>query len=462
MGEEKLFGTDGVRGVANVSPMTPGVVMRIGMATGLVLRERSPHGSLDFIIGRDTRLSGAMVQTALTAGLTAVGVTVRDAGVIPTPGISFLTQRLGGVGGAMISASHNPYPDNGVKLFSASGTKLPDEVEDQIEVRFIELTDAAQEKMLAAHTCEHLGDMKRIADPIALYSEFCREAFGLPQGLKGIKIVVDCANGASWRSSPSILKSLGAQVITLADRPDGTNINVDCGSLHPEQLVQAVKDHRAQVGIAHDGDADRVILVDETGDLLDGDKILGILAREYKEKGELVGNTLVATIMSNVGLVVALKPLGIRVIRTQVGDRYVKEEMEKKGYTLGGEQSGHIILGQHAPTGDGLITALEVLKVMVSRETPLSELARFVRRFPQVLLNVPVREKRELKLVPGLWDKVLEIESALGEEGRVVLRYSGTEPLARVMVEGPDEASVWGYADTLASRIKDELGIPSL
>lgn len=454
----KLFGTDGVRGVANREPMSPQTVMLLGFAAGRQLRERAKPGDLtSCVIGRDTRLSGEMLESALAAGLASAGVEVLRAGVIPTPGVAYLARYLKASAGVMVSASHNPYEDNGIKFFNGDGCKLPDEAELAIEKSMEALADGGMARAQAALTGGQVGGGRTLTEGAALYAAYARQTFG-GKSLKGLKIVVDCANGAACVTTPRVLADLGADVVTIHHAPDGRNINSECGSLHVNQVQRAVLEHQAHVGISHDGDADRVLMCDERGQLVDGDFILGITARHLKSRGELPGDALVTTVMANLGLDVAMKKLGVRLLKTQVGDRYVKEMMDREGAVLGGEQSGHIIFSRLSPTGDGLLTALEVLKVIVESGKPFSELHSFLTTFPQILVNVRVREKVDLATIPGLTDAVRQVEAALGEEGRVVLRYSGTEPLARVMVEGPSEEAVRAHAETVARTIRDRIG----
>lgn len=457
----KLFGTDGVRGVANREPMTPQTVLRLGFAGGTFLRgKRAPGQRVTCVVGRDTRLSGEMLEGALAAGMASAGVDVLRAGVVPTPAVAFLTQHLKAAGGAVVSASHNPYEDNGIKFFGPDAGKLPDADEAAIELHMDTLVNGEMQRSQSGLTGGSVGTVRHLTEAADFYCAHVRRlAFGdakLP--LQGMRIVVDCANGASVATTPRVLRELGADVVAIHERPDGRNINAGCGSLHVNEVQRAVLAHGAQVGISHDGDADRVLMCDERGQLVDGDFILGIVARHLKARGELPGDALVTTVMANLGLELALKKLGIRVLKTKVGDRYVKELMDQEGVVLGGEQSGHVIFSRLAPTGDGLLTALEVLEVIVAEGRPLSELHSFLSTFPQVLLNVRVREKVDLATIPGLSDVVRRVEEALGEEGRVVLRYSGTEPLARVMVEGPTESVVRAHAELVARTIRERIG----
>jgi phosphoglucosamine mutase len=466
----RLFGTDGVRGVANRDPMTPQAVTRLGVAAGLAIRAkagepgagafvpaRALSKELTCVIGRDTRISSEMLENALAAGLTSAGVHVLRAGVIPTPGVSFLAQHFGAAAGGVISASHNPFPDNGVKFFSGNGQKLSEAQEMQIETVLDALVNGELEKRQAAITGAGVGSCRDLTDAIDLYCQYAIAFFGSGRSLRGVKIVVDCANGASHKSTPQVLRALGAHVIVINDAPDGKNINAACGSTHVEVVQEAVRAHSAHVGISHDGDADRVMLADDKGSLVDGDFILGIVARHLKSRNALPKDTLVTTVMANLGLEVAMRKLGIRLLKTQVGDRYVHEQMLKEGIALGGEQSGHVIIGQN-PTGDGLLTALQILKIMVDEGQTLSQLHGFLSKYPQILLNVRVREKVDLERIPGLTEELRSVEQALGADGRVLLRYSGTEPLARVMVEGAQESEIRRHAEALARRIKEAIG----
>jgi len=453
----KLFGTDGVRGVANKDPMTPQSVMRLGFAAGVELRSQSCSPAT-CIIGRDTRISGEMLEGALLAGLTSSGVNVLRAGVLPTPAVSQLVREFGAAFGAVISASHNPFDDNGVKFFGGDGQKLPDSVELSIEKTFERLSEQELTKVQSDLTGPRMGNGRALPEAIDRYCALMKRAFGEGKNLAGMKIVVDCANGASHLTTPRVLTSLGAEVVAFNDQPDGTNINAGCGSLHFNAVQEAVRRERAHVGISHDGDADRVILADENGQLVDGDFVLGIVGCHLHAKGALPHDAVVGTVMSNLGFLVAMRRLGIGVFRAPVGDRYVKELMDKEGVVLGGEQSGHIIFSRHSPTGDGLLTALQVLRVMVDEGRPLSALHSFLTRFPQVLINVRVREKTSLDSISGLKNAISEVEKSLGDEGRVFVRYSGTEPLLRVMVEGASEKDVQTHAQFLAQIVRNQIG----
>jgi phosphoglucosamine mutase len=447
----RLFGTDGVRGIANQEPMTPETVLKLGRAVAHLCKETGARRTI--VIGKDTRLTGYMLETALTAGITSMGVDAILVGPLPTPGIAFITRSLRADAGVVISASHNPFEDNGIKFFSGDGLKLPDAMEAQIE----ELIGTGAIDRIRPRAC-NIGKASRIIDAAGRYIEFAKNSFPKRLSLRGLKIVVDCAHGATYRVSPTVLRELGAEVVALNVAPDGLNINAGCGSLHPDVVQRAVVAEEAHVGFSHDGDGDRVLCVDERGALADGDQILAMCALDMLAEGRLPARTVVATVMSNAGLEVAMRQAGIRVVRTPVGDRSVLEEMLRGGYALGGEQSGHVIFGEHNTTGDGIVTALQVLAVMVRAGKPLSELAACMPRFPQVLENVPVRRRADLEALPTVQAQIREAEGALAGVGRVLVRYSGTEPLARVMVEGPDETIIRHWAGEIATAIRDALG----
>jgi phosphoglucosamine mutase len=448
---ERLFGTDGIRGVANVEPMTSETALRIGRALAYVFRHRP--GRHKILIGKDTRLSGYMLETALASGVCSMGVDVLLVGPVPTPGIAFLTRSLRADAGVVISASHNPFQDNGVKVFSRDGFKLPDEVEDEIESLVLD------EKIDHLRpTATAIGKAFRVDDALGRYNVFVKNAFPRHLTLEGVKIVIDCAHGAAYKVAPEVLEELGAQVTAVGVEPDGENINRECGALHPQHVQQLVGETGAQVGVALDGDADRALLVDETGAVVDGDAILAIAAGEMLRNGTLRRETLVGTVMSNLGLEVAIRHMGGRLVRTPVGDRYVVEEMLRGGYNLGGEQSGHVVFLDVNTTGDGLVTVLALLAIMLERQRPLSELKQVVQRYPQVLLNVRVCERRDLATVEPIARTMRQVEQALGEKGRLLVRYSGTEPLVRVMVEGEDEQTVLAYGKEVAEMVRRHLG----
>jgi phosphoglucosamine mutase len=447
----QLFGTDGVRGVANIEPMTSETALRLGRAVAHVFRDADRRHKI--IIGKDTRLSGYMLETAMASGICSMGVDVMLVGPMPTPGIAFLTRSLRADAGVVISASHNPFQDNGIKFFSRHGFKLPDDVELAIERLVLD-----KEIDHLRPTAEHIGKAFRIDDALGRYNVFLKSTFPRDLALDGLRIVFDGANGAAYRVGPEVLAELGAKVATVGCDPDGENINHECGATAPGALQRAVIEQRAHVGVALDGDGDRCVLVDECGMVVDGDALLAIAAVEMAQAGRLRHRTLVTTHMSNFGLELAMRERGVTLVKTKVGDRYVLEEMQRGGYNLGGEQSGHLLFLDHATTGDGLITALAILGIMRAREEPLSSLASVMQRFPQVLINVPVREKRDLAQVPAVQAAVQAVERALGGRGRVYIRYSGTEALARVMVEGQDVAQVEAYAADIADAVRAALG----
>jgi phosphoglucosamine mutase len=447
----KLFGTDGVRGVANQDPMTSETALRLGRAAAHVFRDSSRRHRI--VIGKDTRLSGYMIEGALTSGICSMGVDVLLVGPVPTPGIAFLTRSLRADAGVVISASHNSYEDNGIKFFGRDGFKLPDEVEAKMEgLIFSDEIDSIRP------TAAEIGKAYRIDDAIGRYNEFVKSS--IPRGMdcSGIRVVVDSANGAAYKIGPRILLELGAEVISLHNQPDGVNINQGCGSLHPEVIARAVLESKAQIGIAYDGDADRVILCDEKGSVVDGDAIMAVCALRMIEQGRLRHNTLVATVMSNLGLELALKNAGGKLVRVSVGDRAVMEKMIEGGYNLGGEQSGHVIFLDHNTTGDGLVTALQVLAIMKQTGSPLSKLAACMKTYPQTLVNVKVKKRQDLAAVPEIAQRITEVERTLEGRGRVLVRYSGTEPKVRVMLEGENEAEIKRHAADLARLISEKLG----
>ena len=448
---KKLFGTDGVRGIANQDPMTSEMALRIGRAAAHVFVDSTRRHRV--VIGKDTRLSGYMIESALTSGLCSMGIDVLLVGPVPTPGIAFLTRSLRADAGVVISASHNPYADNGIKFFGRDGFKLPDGVEAKIEeLIFSGAIDDIRP------TAAEIGKALRIDDALGRYNEFVKGSFPKGMDLTGVRVVVDSANGAAYKIGPRILIELGAEVLSLYDQPNGMNINQGCGSLHPEVICRAVIANRAHIGIAYDGDADRVILCDEKGAVVDGDAVMALCALHMLRQGRLRHNTLVATVMSNLGLERAMQGAGGRLVRAAVGDRYVMEMMLEGGYNLGGEQSGHLIFLDHNTTGDGIITALQVLSIMQQDDTPLSELASCMRTYPQVLVNVLVKERRDLTQVPAVARRMAEIEKALAGNGRLLIRYSGTEPKLRIMLEGEDDGTIRRYANELAALVKAEIG----
>ncbi|MEE2788470.1 MAG: phosphoglucosamine mutase [Myxococcota bacterium] len=450
--ERILFGTDGVRGLANRHPMTGEMAMNLGRALGIRLArglERRPR----VLVGKDTRLSGYLFETAVASGLVSVGADVHLVGPLPTPGIAFLTTGMRCDAGVVISASHNPYQDNGIKLFARDGYKLPDDEELALESLILGEHDEARWA-----TGRDLGRAYRIHDAAGRYSVYAKSAFPRGLSLDGLKIVVDCANGAGYKVAPEVFHGLGADVVAVGVSPDGLNINENCGALNPQRLGELVRGHDAQLGVALDGDADRCILCDERGETIDGDHVLAILARDFMGRGQLHENTVVATIMSNIGLERAMAGIGGQVVRVGVGDRYVVERMRRDAFSLGGEQSGHIIVHSHSTTGDGLVTALSVLAVMRKEEASLSDLAGFMKRFPQAIENVAVSSKPRLDEIDDVRHVIEAVEAELGDEGRVLVRYSGTQMLARVMVEGPSDEIVTESARRIARVIDNHLG----
>lgn len=442
----KLFGTDGVRGVAN-QELTPDLAFKLGRAGAYVLAKE--HQRPKILIGKDTRLSGDMLEHALAAGICSVGADVTILGVIPTPGVAYLTRALGAQAGVVISASHNPMEDNGIKFFGSNGYKLPDILEEEIEEMIIE------GKKLPSPVGKDVGRVEYLNDAVKRYTLYLTESLG--SDLSGLKIVVDCANGAASLAAPEVLTGLGAEVIPVFNHPDGININAGCGSTHPKELMELVKQHGADLGIAHDGDADRTLLVDENGTLVDGDKIMVFCSKHLKDKNLLKGNKMVVTVMSNLGLRLALKKSGIEVLETKVGDRYVLEKMLESGAVLGGEQSGHIIFSEYNTTGDGIATALQVLKVMAETGQPLSQLAAQMTRLPQVLINVRVKDKTGWETNPAIKEAITRVEGILKDTGRVLVRPSGTEPLIRVMAEGPDETLLRELVQEIVRVVEREL-----
>lgn len=446
MSERKLFGTDGMRGVANATPMTSEMVMRLGMAIAARLRTSGSHPRI--AIGKDTRLSGYMFESALAAGIVSMGGDVWLTGPLPTPGIAFITSSMRCTAGVVISASHNPYEDNGIKVFARDGFKLPDLVEHEIEQLMF---DPALDTQRAAPA--DIGYARKIEDARGRYVVFCKNTFPSEYSLEGLRIVVDAAHGAGYRVGPAVFEELGAKVIAIHTNPNGKNINDRAGALHPEAMAAAVRLHDAHVGIALDGDADRLVLCDEYGTIVDGDAVMALCATDMIAADKLAQRTLVTTVMSNLGLELAVRRAGGSVVRTAVGDRYVVEEMRRHGYNLGGEQSGHLIFLDHATTGDGIIAALRVLAVMARTQRPLSELAKVMTKTPQVLVNARVDRKIPLDDLPAVKAQVQAVERELGNEGRVLVRYSGTESKVRVMLEGPDEAKLQQWANEIAATL---------
>jgi phosphoglucosamine mutase len=447
----RLFGTDGIRGVANVHPMTGEMMLQLGRAVAYLIRNGSHRHRV--VIGKDTRLSGYMLETALASGICSMGVDVLICGPLPTPAISQLTVSMRADAGAVISASHNPYQDNGIKFFSRDGFKLPDDVEMKIE----ELI-ANDELHHLRPTATSIGKAFRIEDAGGRYVVFAKSTFPKDLTLEGLTLVVDCAHGAAYRVAPSVLQELGAKVITIGAEPDGKNINKGFGALHPETICKAVLKTGADLGIALDGDADRLIVADEKGRVVDGDAVMAICGLDLLRRKALPKKTVVATVMSNLGLDQCIAKAGGRVVRTRVGDRYVVEEMRKNGYSFGGEQSGHLIFLEHATTGDGTVAALALLSVMVQSQKPISELAKVMDIYPQAQLSLEVREKPELGSLSGVMRVIQAVEKKLGDDGRVLVRYSGTEPKVRVLVEGPEKKVIESYAEGIAAELKKAIG----
>lgn len=438
----KYFGTDGVRGRVGEFPITPEFAMKLGWAAGRVLIER---GTRKVLIGKDTRISGYLLETALEAGLIAAGIDVRLLGPMPTPAVSYLTHTFRAEAGIVISASHNPYYDNGIKFFSANGTKLDDEIELAIE--------AELEKPMLCESSEKLGKAMRIDDAAGRYIEFCKSHLPKHLSLNGLKIVLDCANGATYHIAPSVFRELGADVELIACQPNGLNINEQCGATHTDMLQQAVVDAKADLGIAYDGDGDRVMMVDHTGRVIDGDEIVYMIARAAKQNGTLQGG-VVGTLMSNMGLELALAALEIPFARSKVGDRYVMELLNEKGWLIGGENSGHVLNLAHTGTGDGIIASLQVLAAMLESKLTLAELSQGMQKLPQVLVNVKFAKGSAPLENQHVKDEIAAVEAELGHQGRVLIRKSGTEPLIRVMVEGKDALQVQAYAERIATAVK--------
>ncbi len=447
---KKLFGTDGIRGITNQHPMTAEVALNVGRAIAY-LSKREGH-SPRIIIGKDTRISGDMFESSLISGICSMGVNAISVGVIPTPGIAFLTHNMRADAGIVISASHNPMQDNGIKIFKGDGFKLSDEKENQIE----ELVFA--NNMHKLHPApKELGKLSRMDDAAGRYVDFLKSTFPQEINPEGTKIVLDCANGATYRVAPAVFAELGVEVTTLFNQPDGKNINLNCGSQHPEALANEVLRQKADAGFAFDGDGDRVIAVDEKGNVLTGDRILAICSAILKKEGKLTNNLVVRTVMSNLGLSVAFQKLGIDSVFADVGDRYVLKEMLAKGAVIGGEDSGHIIFLQHHTTGDGLITALQVLAAMKKEGKPLSELASIMTVFPQILINLDVKKKPAIETVPEIMAAIKQVEEKLGNKGRVLVRYSGTQNMCRVMVEGPTKKETESYCRQIADVVEKML-----
>jgi len=444
---KRLFGTDGIRGVANRYPMTPEMAVAVGRAVAAYFKSDS---SLRVVIGKDTRISGDMLECALAAGLCAMGAHACLCGVLPTPGVAAIAAKLGACAGIVVSASHNPYADNGIKVFDGNGFKLSESVEEVLESRIIKESQQGSNSQV-------VGRCDAIMDALDYYGDFLVNT--VPDlSLDGLRIVLDCSHGATFQAAPDVFSRLGAEIFVLSDKPDGININAGCGSQHPEALRKAVVKHKAHAGFAFDGDGDRVIAVDETGRVLTGDQAMAVCAVHMKQAGRLAGNRVVATVMSNMGFKLALKKQGIHISLAQVGDRHVMEMMKSEGAVLGGEDSGHTLFLDRHTTGDGILSALQLLEAMRAAAKPLSELAGIMSVFPQVLINVPVNEKPDIETVAGIRDVVGQVESRLGDEGRVLIRYSGTQPLCRVMVEGPSQKETRTFAEQIAEKVRVVIG----
>ncbi len=450
----KIFGTDGVRGVANVYPMNVEMAMAIGQGVAAVFKNSSRRHKV--VIGKDTRLSGYMLENALVAGILSMGVDANLLGPLPTPAIAFITRNMRADAGIVISASHNPYEDNGIKIFGHDGYKLPDSTEAEVERHAIELSEGDAGALRP--TATDIGKAKRIDDAPGRYIVFLKNAFPQELTLDGLRLAVDCAHGATYKVAPAVFSELGAELQMVGVDPNGTNINAGVGSTHPGRVAEIVKSGEADVGLAFDGDGDRLILVDENGEMVDGDAVMAICADDMITRGALRQATVVATVMSNLGLELSLRERGIRLLRTKVGDRYVVEAMRAGGFNLGGEQSGHLLFLDHNTTGDGILSALQVLRVMVATGKPLSELRRIITTIPQTLVNLRVAERRPLAEVPAMNQAIAQQESRLGSRGRVLVRYSGTEPLLRVMVEAEDQDLMSEVADEICRVAVRELG----
>lgn len=452
----KIFGTDGVRGVANIEPVTAETALKLGRAAAHVFtelnRNRRRNNRPKIVLGKDTRLSGYMLETALASGIMSLGVDVLFIGPLPTPGVAYITRSLRADAGIVLSASHNPYEDNGIKFFRHDGYKLDDEIESRIE----HLVFSGEIESIRP-TASHIGQAWRIDDALGRYVEFVKRSFPKDMTLENLRVAVDAGNGAAYKATPCILRELGADSIIFHNTPNGRNINRDCGSTYPEEIQRIIRETGAQVGITHDGDADRVLLCDENGEIVDGDEIMAIAAIDMLADGVLADNTLVATVMSNFGLEEALAPHGGKVLRTKVGDRYVIEEMMRRNLNLGGEQSGHMIFRDFSTTGDGITAALQILRIMVRTGKPLSELKKCLRKYPQAQRNLKVRERIAIEELPEVMTLVKQTEAELAGKGRVLLRYSGTEPKIRLLIEGRDDERINAQADLIMAALSARL-----
>ena len=450
----RLFGTDGIRGRANEFPMTPDLVLKLGQAIGIYFKKRYHHPRI--LIGKDTRRSGYMLEQALSSGICSVGVDTYFLGPLPTPGIAYLTRGMRACAGIVISASHNPFQDNGIKIFSGDGYKLP----DNIEVILEELA-FSEKPQINLPTGNHIGRTQRIDDATGQFSVFLKEQFPKSLTLEGLTIVLDCAHGAGYKVAPKVFEELGARIILVGASPNGKNINHECGAMNPAMMARLVQEHNASLGIAIDGDADRIVLVDEHGEKLDGDEILAICGLHLLDRGRLNKNTVIATVMSNMGLDIALESKNGKVKRTRVGDRYVVETMREGAYNFGGEQSGHLIFRDCATTGDGILAGLVLLQIILEKDKTLGELRKCMSRFPQVTRSIAVDRKVPLTELPELERYIRLIESSLGRQGRVLFRYSGTENKARVMIEGGDQDEIESMISSLISRVSHCLKVPN-
>ena len=459
MNQKKIFGTDGVRGTANIEPVTAETALKLGRAAAHVFKNLNKtargRGKHKIVIGKDTRLSGYMLENAISSGILSMGVDVLFIGPLPTPGVAYITRSLRADAGIVITASHNPYADNGIKFFRADGYKLDDKIESQIE-QLVFSGDIEKVRPAA----EEIGKAVRIDDALGRYIEFAKTSFPKYLTLEKLRVVVDCGNGAAYKSTPCVLRELGAEVIVFGNHPDGKNINENCGSMFPEALCKKVVEHRADLGIAHDGDADRVLLCDEKGNLIDGDDIMAIAALDMLAQKTLAEKTLASTVMSNAGLEVAIKNAGGKMIRTAVGDKNVIDEMLRGGFNFGGEQSGHLIFRDFGTTGDGLVAALQILRIMREKNAPLSKLAKCWMRFPQMVTNVKVREKIPFEKLDGVLNLIASAETELKSAGgRVLLRYSGTEPKARLLLEGRDAKVLDVWSKKICDAIHKQIGV---
>jgi len=449
----KLFGTDGIRGAANKYPMTPEMAVKIGRSFAYAFKKKASAPM--FIIGKDTRMSGYMLEYALASGICSSGANVLLAGILPTPGIAYLSRTLKASAGIIVSASHNPFFDNGIKLFDKNGYKLTEEAEDEIEDLLLN-----NSMLLESKPGNNIGAISVLDDSAKRYSDFLKSSLTEGFTLNGLKIVMDCSNGATYKIAPELLSDLGADDIDiLYNTPDGKNINENCGSEHTESLINKVLENKADIGIAFDGDGDRLIAVDENGKILSGDKILAISAIIMKKNGQLTNNHVVSTVMSNMGLVSLFKEKGINHTMSQVGDRYVMQQMIKTGSVLGGEDSGHIIFSNFQTTGDGMLTALKLIQFMKEESKPLSELNKIMTVYPQMLINIHVSHKPEINSVPEIADAVKHVENILKEKGRVLVRYSGTQSICRVMVEGPDKKEIENLCQLIADKVRKNIGM---